>query len=215
MELVPDPSPPDLRANRALDMIRRAKTPLRVAMGMVVAVVIAVPIAIGVPSLSAAGVGILGVLAFASRAADGRPEDFRRVTHLLYFFALAAVSYAVFGLGLPPVITVYFPAMVLLGAAHILGTRSAIFWSVPSVALVAAGVFFAPASEREVSDIVTFGVRAATLLTILAFAVSFRTAHDRQAAELLRGPPAAAAARPARSRRRPARPASATARRRI
>ena len=167
-------------------MIRRARIPLWIAMGLVGSVAIAIPVLLELPTLSTIGVLVLAVLAVTIRAIDGRPETFRQASHLLYAAALGAVAYAVFELGLPPVITVYFPAIVLLGAAHILGARSAIWWSVPCVALVAAGVFLAPAEERAVSPAVTFAVRAVTLLTILAFAVSFRRSHDRQAAELLR-----------------------------
>ena len=112
-------------------------------------------------------------------------EVFRRFAHLVYLLALLAVGYAVFGLGLPSVITVYFPALVLLAAAHILGARAALFWGIPSIALVALGVFFPP-PERPVTPAITFAVRAATLITILGFAVAFRRAHDRQAEELRR-----------------------------
>ncbi len=187
MELVPDPAPPDPRATRARLMIQRSKSAVRVAIGLVAAVVVAVPYAIGERAIAAAGVGLLAVLLVAFRAADDRPGHFRVASHLLYGGALSAVAYAVFGAGLPSAITVYFPALVLLGAAHILGARAALLWSVPSLLLVGAGVFAAPDVAREVSPVATFAVRAATLLTILAFAMSFRRAHDLQAAELLRG----------------------------
>lgn len=154
-------------------------------MVMVGACVIVVPMWLRLPSLSLAGLAILGALALSIHVIDGRPERFRIVAHALYAMALAAVAYAVFGLDLPPVITVYFPAIVLLAAAHILGAGAAIFWSVPSFALVAAGVFLAPAVEHSVTAGVTVSVRAVALLTILSFAVSFRRAHDRQAAELM------------------------------
>lgn len=186
MDYVPIPRPSDPSVARASVMIGRARGPLLIAMVMVGACVIVVPILLGLPSLGLAGVAILGALALSVRAIDGRPERFRLAAHVLYGMALGAVAYAVFGLDLPPVITVYFPAMVLLGAAHILGARAAISWSVPSVALVAAGVFLAPGVERAVDPTVTFAVRAVTLLTILSFGVSFRRSHDRQSFELLR-----------------------------
>ena len=69
---------------------------------------------------------------------------------------------------------------------HVLGTRAAILWAFPCVALAAAGVFLPTGPEREVPDFVTFLTRAGTLLTILAFAVTFRRSHDHQAAELER-----------------------------
>jgi diguanylate cyclase (GGDEF)-like protein len=186
LDYVPIPRPTDPAVARAAVMIGRARGPLLIAMVMVGTCVIGVPILLGLPSLGLAGVAILGALALSVRAIDGRPERFRLAAHLLYGMALAAVAYAVFGLDLPPVITVYFPAIVLLGAAHILGARAALCWAAPSIALVAAGVFLAPAVERTVDPGITFAVRAVTLLTILSFAVSFRRAHDRQSAELLR-----------------------------
>lgn len=187
MDIVPDPAPPDPRANRARLMIQRAKSPVWIAIGMVGSVVVGVPLGIGEPAISAAGLGLMAVLIVALYAAEARPELFRAASHLLYAGALTAVAYAVFGAGLPAAITVYFPAMILLGSAHILGARAAMFWSLPSLALVGAAVFAAPETSREVSPLATFAVRAATLLTILAFAITFRRAHDFQAAELLRG----------------------------
>jgi predicted signal transduction protein with EAL and GGDEF domain len=54
------------------------------------------------------------------------------------------------------------------------------------VALVAAAAFLPVAEPREVDATVTFLVRAGVMLTILAFAVSFRRSHDWQSAELER-----------------------------
>ncbi len=167
-------------------MAHRARAPLRIAMAMVAAVVVGAGLALDLPGLGLIGLVLLGVLSVSLRAVDERPELFRAAAHLLYALTLGAVAYAVFALQLPSVITVYFPAMVLLAAAHILGTRAALFWCGPSILLVGAGVFLAPPVEAAVDPFVTFGVRAATLLTILSFGVAFRRSHDRQAAELLR-----------------------------
>ena len=171
------------RRRRASEMIQRAAGPLWIGVCLVGAIVIAVPLALGLPSLAAAGVLVLLCLAACLHAVQRGDELFRRAAHLVYLVALLAVAYAVFGLGLAPVITVYFPALVLLGAAHILGARAAIFWSVPSLVLVALAVAF-PQPENTVSPLITFVVRAATLVTILGFAVTFRRSHDRQAEEL-------------------------------
>ncbi|MEM7410968.1 MAG: GGDEF domain-containing protein [Myxococcota bacterium] len=178
---VADPS-----ANRAVTMMRRARIPLWIAMAMVGVVVIVIPGLLGVPTLSVIGVMILAALAANLQAASAGPVLFGQIAHVVYFAALAAVAYAIFGLSLPPVISVYFPAIVLLGAAQLLGARAALFWAIPSVALVAAAVFYAPAEPREVEPAITFAVRTATLLTILSFAVSFRRSQDRQSAELER-----------------------------
>ncbi len=189
MDRAPD-SRPDPQSSgglpRAGTMARRARIPLLASMGMVAAVAIAVPLHLDLPSLSAVGLVLLSVLGIVLFSIDRTPERFRLASHGMYAIALGAVAYAVFGLGIATPITVYFPAMVLLGAAHILGTRAALAWSVPSVALVAAGVYLAPTEERFVDSTVMLGVRLATLLTILAFGISFRRSHDRQAAELER-----------------------------
>jgi diguanylate cyclase (GGDEF)-like protein len=167
-------------------MANRARVPLRIAIALVGLVVVGAAVALELPGLGFFGLLLLGVLSGSLRVIDSRPDLFRTAAHSLYALTLVAVAYAVFWLQLPSVITVYFPAMVLLGAAHILGTRAALFWYLPSILLVAAGVFLGPTVEAPVDPIITFGVRSATLLTILAFGVAFRRAHDRQAAELLR-----------------------------
>jgi diguanylate cyclase (GGDEF)-like protein len=176
----------DLGGARASLAMSHARVPLGIAMGLVGSVVIGVPILLGLPSLSLFGVAILGLLALHMRAIEGTLGRFRTFAHGLYLLALVAVAFAVFVLGLPPVIAVYFPAIVLLGAAQMVSTRAALAWSVPCVALVAAATFAPPAVQREVAALPTFAVRVATLLTILTFAVSFRRSHDRQAEELLR-----------------------------
>ena len=167
-------------------MMRRAPTPLLIAMVLVAVIAIGLPIVLGLPSLSVVGMVLLGALVASHGMLQGRPDFLRKGVHLICLLAITAVTYAVFGLGLPPVITVYFPALILLAAAHILGTRAALLWSVPCLALVAAGVFAPPPIERELARAVVFTTRAATLLAILGFAVSFRRAHDRQAMELKR-----------------------------
>lgn len=167
-------------------MMGRGRTPLRVAMVMVSLLAIGVPFVLGVPSLAAFGFLVLVALGANLRAADRGVRAFRGPAHLVYALALVAVGYAVFELRISPVITVYFPSLILLGAAHILGARAAVLWSVPCVALVAAGTFLPVSELRDTSPMIEFVVRAGTLLTILSFAVSFRRAHDRQADELAR-----------------------------
>jgi diguanylate cyclase (GGDEF)-like protein len=175
-------------ADRSRDavMMRRAPVILPITLLLVGVIAIGLPVVLGLPGLGAFGVLFLGTLVAGHYLASDRVDSFRRFHHLLYLVALSAVAYAVFGLGLPPVITVHFPALILLAAAYLLGARAALIWSLPSLVLVAAGVFLPPASERQVSPAIVFVTRAATLLTILGFAVSFRRAHDRQAAELER-----------------------------
>ncbi len=167
-------------------MIARARLPLQMAMVLVAGVVVGVPLWLEILPLAALGLVILATLVGSLRAIDGHPGLFRLLSNGLYGTALASVACAIFGFGISPVISVYFPALVLLAAAHILGTRAAMLWAVPSLGLVAAATFVPGIPEREVPAAIEFGVRAATLVTILGFAISFRRAHDRQAAELSR-----------------------------
>ena len=166
-------------------MMLRASVPLRIAIAIFGGLGVLLPIVLGVPSLSLLGLAVVVALALALRSVD-RPGLFRLAAHAVYLGGLLATAWAVFGLGLSPVLTVYFPAIVLLGCAQILGARAALCWSVPSMALVVAGAFWPPEVEREVTPVVQFGVRAATLLMIFGFALSFRRSQDRQAAELER-----------------------------
>lgn len=172
--------------SREAVMMKRAPVILRIAMALVGVIVIGLPLTLGLPSLAAFGGVLLAALAVGHQLSRGRVDASRQFHHLIYLIALSAVAWAVFGLGLPPVITVYFPALVLLAAAHLLGTRAALLWSVPSLLLVAAGVYLPPPEAREVAAAGVFVTRAAVLLAILGFGVSFRRAHDRQAAELER-----------------------------
>ena len=169
---------------RARLMVQRAEMPLRFAMVLVFCVVVVVPLEVGTPSLSLLG-GAIGLALGALLRRIDDPEDFRRVAHALCGLALATVAWAVFGLGLPSATTVFFPAIVLVGAANILGVRAALFWSIPTLVLVAAGSTQGY-PERDVSPWVRFAVRAGTLATLLAYGVWFRSEHDRQAAELER-----------------------------
>ncbi len=172
-------------ARRAAVMIRRARVPLRVAIGVVGGLAVGIPLWLGLPSLAVLGLAVVVALA-VTLAAVSHPGAFRWAAHSVYGLSLVAAGYAVFGLGLAPVITVYVGSFVLLASAQILGARAALFWSFPALGLVAASAFDPPAITREVSVGLTFAVRAVTLVTILGFAVSFRRAQDRQAAELER-----------------------------
>lgn len=171
---------------RALVMLRRGRTPVQISMAVAGIAAVAVPWFLGAPGLAAVGVVILVVLGESLRAIDDGPAAVRRLAHGVYALTLGGVAYAVFVVGIAPVITVYFPALVLLASAHMLGARAALIWTVPSIALVAAAVFLPLPPAREVGEVITFVVRAGTLATILSIAVSFRRSHDRQAAQLER-----------------------------
>ncbi len=167
-------------------MIRSSGGPLRIAVVFVGLVVVAVPIVLGHPTLVLAGLAIIAALAYSIRTIE-HPDVYRRASHLVYGTSLAAIAYAVWGLGIATPITVYMPAAILLAAAHILGRRAALFWAVPAVAMILAGVYWPSPKEHAVSPHVTAAVRSVALLTILALGLAFREVHDRQAAALLRG----------------------------
>ena len=162
----------------------RTRSQILISICMVLPIVIVVPLVLGIPSLSAAGVVILLGLVLSLRSVDDQQNGFRRGVHMVYFGGLLAVAYGVFGLELPSVIAVYFPSIILLSAAHILGSRAALLWSVPSLALMAVATLQPDPVEREVSAAVILAVRMATMTTILAYAVSFRRSQDRQGIEL-------------------------------
>ncbi|MBW2316842.1 MAG: GGDEF domain-containing protein [Deltaproteobacteria bacterium] len=94
-----------------------------------------------------------------------------------------SLSYGIFGFAFTPEISVYFTSITLLATAQFLGVRAAVFWGIVCFALVAGASFLPPEPERVVPIGVTFSVRAAALMTVLALAVSFRRSQDQQSAE--------------------------------
>ncbi len=163
----------------------RDREPIWFSITLVAAIVVVLPVWLELPSLSAAGLVILAILGARLRM-GGSVRFLRATTHLVYLLALGAIAHAIFWLDLPSVISVYFSAIVLLHAAHLLGARAVSFWAVPFMGLVVISSIAAPEAERSVSVATVLTVRAATLVTITGFAVAFRRAHDRQADELKR-----------------------------
>jgi len=182
-----DIPPHSLPGSSATDRWARRKTrqQIFIAMGLVAPIVIFLPIWIGVPRLSAVGAVILSIQIASLRLID-HERMFDVLSQTVYGGGLATVAFATWMLGLPSVITVYFSSIILLAAAHISGVRSALVWAVPSVVLVSASVYFPPPVGREVGEGVVVGVRIATLLTILGFALRLRVDNDQQSAELMR-----------------------------
>ena len=162
----------------------RVRTPLSVTIGLCAVIAVAIPALLGLPILAGLGLVIVMALVITLRRVETQGMDFHPAAHVVYLATLTAVVYAVFGLGLAPVLTVYVPALMLLTAAHVLGVRAALIWSAPCVGLVAAGVYAPPTMQLETAPAFTFAVRVATLLTVLVYAVSFRRSHDLQTAAL-------------------------------
>jgi diguanylate cyclase (GGDEF)-like protein len=179
------------RANRSLadpkraqEMVRRGRFATQVAIVFTLVVLIGVPVLTGTPQAAVAGTVMLGVLVLSLRFTERQATAYAICLQLVYCLGLAGLVHAVFVLGANPVITVYFPPIVVLGCAYILGWRAAIFWTVPCLATMAAAVYLPKPPPAPVDPDMDFAVRVGALLTVLAFAVSFRRSHDRQAAEL-------------------------------
>ncbi len=145
---------------------------------------IALPLALGLTGLGSLGTVAVLCLAYSLSAIDTGRRAATYAFHVAYLFSLAGVVYAVFILGLLPVLTVYIPAMLLLAAAHLLGARAAFVWLVPTLGIATAAVLFPPAVSIEVSSLLLAFVRSGTLFAILAFSVAFRQSYDEQSNRL-------------------------------
>jgi hypothetical protein len=120
---------------RAALMIVRSRPPLRIAVPSVTIMAVVVPLRVGLYAVSLGGAIAVLVLAGSVRAIDADDGSFRWYLHGLNGIVLALVAYAVFVMGVAPVITVYFPVLMLLATAHTVGAQPAIFWAIPSFVL--------------------------------------------------------------------------------
>lgn len=180
-----DPIPvPGSTAERAQEMVRRGRFATQVAIVFTLIVLIGIPLLAGLPGIALSGGVILGILLLMLRFSEHDPAAYAVCLQCVYAVALAGTVYAVFGVGLDPAVTVYFPPIVVLGCSYILGWRTAAFWTLPCLAVMASAVYLPTPALVKVNHNLDFVARAGGLLTILAFAVSFRRSHDRQAAEL-------------------------------
>ncbi len=173
----------DSSSARASEMIGRARTPVRISIALAMFAGVGVPAFLGLPSLSAGGVLFCAALATCLRAVDTSPRLFHRAGHIACFLGLANLAYAIFGFGLPPELSVSYTAVLLLATAQFLGVFAGVIWGLAVIALVAATSFFPPEAQREVPAAITFAVRCAAVMTVLAFAISFRRSQDLQSAE--------------------------------
>ena len=104
----------------------------------------------------AAGALILSIQGLSLWWMGRRPELADLASHGACATGTLALTYGVYGVGLPGVITVYFSSLIVLSAAHILGRQAACLWAVPSLVLIAATVFAPPTVIRDVDPVVTF-----------------------------------------------------------
>ncbi len=180
-----DPAPgPQSQAARAGEMVRRGRFATQVAIVFTLIVLIGLPVLAGLPQIAMTGGVILVILLLMVRLSEHHPGAYAVCLQSVYAVALGGTAYAVFVVGLDPAATVYFPPIVVLGCAYILGWRAAVFWTLPCLAVMASAVYLPIPAPVQVDHNLDFVARAGGLLTVLAFAVSFRRSHDRQAAEL-------------------------------
>jgi len=164
-------------------MIQRARTPVKVSIAFAMFMGVVVPTLLGLPSLAAGGVLFSTALVICLRTVDTSPKEFQLAGHAACILGLANLAYAIFGFALAPELSVYCTSVLLLATTQYLGIRAAAFWGIACIALVAATSLFSPEVQRDVPAEITFAVRAAVLMTVLAFAISFRRTQDRQSAE--------------------------------
>ncbi|MFK7894606.1 MAG: diguanylate cyclase [Myxococcota bacterium] len=165
-------------------MIRRGRFATQVAIVFTLAVSIAIPVLTEMYRGAGFGIAMLGILVLSLRFTERQAAAYAICLQLVYCVGLAGLVYAVFVLGASPTITLYFPPIIVLGCAYILGWRAAIGWSLPCLAVMAAAVYLPTPPLRPVDPTIDFIARAGSFLTVLAFSVSFRRSHDRQATEL-------------------------------
>lgn len=170
--------------DRAQEMVRRGHLATKVSIAFVSIVVVGLPILDGKPMISAFGVAVIAILALSLRFTEHQARVYAICLQSVYAVSLSGLVYSIFWIGLDPVVSVYFPPIVVLGCAYILGWRSALMWTAPCIAIMAAAVYFPPTEVTPVDRELDFMARVGGLLTVLAFAISFRRSHDRQAAEL-------------------------------
>jgi diguanylate cyclase (GGDEF)-like protein len=117
---------------------------------------------------------------------DPRRRAFRFFLQAANASTLLALYYAVFVGGSPGSLIVYYTPLVLLGAAHMLSARAAIFWAIPCIGLSIASEFV-PASIRvDPGPVVAIVTESGLVVTMLAYVVSLRRAYDRKAIQLER-----------------------------
>ena len=165
-------------------MVQRARTPLRVSVWLIGSSRSRSPLFLGDVRLLIGGLGATIILWAASRAIERDPFAFPILMNILNVVALGVMAYAVFVVGVSPVITVYFPVLLLHTMAYVVGVRAAVFVAVPSLVLVVATVVADLPEERPVGPLATLLVRAGMIVSVLIFAVTMRRAHDQQAVEL-------------------------------
>jgi diguanylate cyclase (GGDEF)-like protein len=147
---------------------------------------VALPLAAGLTTNAAINTVTTLLLLGAIYYGDPQRRAFRFFLQAANASALVALYYAVFLGGAPGALIIYYTPLVLLGAAHMLGARAAMFWAIPCIGLSIASEFV-PASVRiDPSPFTAIVTESGLIVTILAYVVSLRRAYDRKALQLER-----------------------------
>ena len=160
------------------------REPLYIGIAMVCVLGIALPALGRLPYLPILGLVQLVGLFVALRIANPADETFRLSMHISQAGAFAATAFTVFGLGYPGAMILYYAPPVLLCNAHLLGAKSAAWWTAPWLFLVVASEFAkTPGSPQPTGGEIIF-VEACILLASTAFATSLRRTYDKKCKEL-------------------------------
>jgi diguanylate cyclase (GGDEF)-like protein len=115
---------------------------------------------------------------------DPQRRAFRFFLNATCASTLFSLWHSVFVVGAPGATIVYYTPLILLGAAHMLSARAAVFWALPCIALSVASEFVPTTARMDPSPMVAIITESGLILTVLAYAVSLRRAYDRKAVEL-------------------------------
>ena len=160
--------------------------PLWVAAIQSVLLSILLPIAAGLYGNAAINSITTLLLLAAIYYGDPQRREFQFFLNAVNASTLVSLWYSVFVVGLPGAAIVYYTPLILLGAAHMLSARAAVFWALPCLGLSVASEFVPPAARMDPSPMVAIITEGGLILTVLAYAVSLRRAYDRKAVQLER-----------------------------
>ena len=162
------------------------RQPLMIAAVQSALLSVALPLAGGLYTMAGINTVTTLLLLGAVYIGDPRRLAFRITLNASTTVTLFSLFYAVFIAHYPNSIILYYTPLVLLGAAHMLGARAAIFWSIPCLVLSVASELIAESTQVDPGPFVSIVTEGGLILTMLAFVVSLRRAYDRKAIQLER-----------------------------
>ena len=147
---------------------------------------VVLPLAAGLTTNAAINTVTTLLLLGAIYYGDPERRAFRILLQAANAATLCALYYAVFLGGAPGALIVYYTPLVLLGAAHMLSARAAMFWALPCIGLSIASEFVPASTRMDPSPLTAIVTESGLIVTILAYVVSLRRAYDRKAIQLER-----------------------------